>query len=219
MDYTAETSGPTTQIENIMAPAVNGKTDANAVVASLSPFEQQRDMIVGHVVNDYNALTNQAILTKNRVDSANELRHYLKDADGKKTAIQAHVQVATKDLSTVKQRLSVELAKQKIIFELFAIFSVTILVYIVMGSSEYVHIVAVTVLILGILYVLTYNAYRLRTLGNDIGSPTLASLGDMFKGSSQPTTLWPSFFSPPNADGPTATPPSLNTGVIPAATK
>lgn len=205
MDYTAETSGPTTQINNIMAPAVDGKTDANAVIASLTPFDQQRDMIVGHVVNDYNALTNQAILIKNQVESANEIKHYLKDAEGKRTAIQAQVQTATKDLSTTKQQLSVELAKQKIIFELLAIFSITILVYIVMGSSPYVHIVAVTVLVLGILYVLNYNAYRLRTLGDDIGSPTLASLGNIFKGSSDGTTAWwnpASFFSPPNAPTP-----------------
>ena len=208
MDYATEISGSTTQINNIMAPAVDGKTDANAVLASLTPFEQQRESTIGHVINDYNMFTGQAITTKSQVDSVNNMKRYLKDSEGKKSSIQARVQSATKDLGTTKQKLSIELAKQKIVFELLAIFSITIVVYIVMGSSPYVHVVAVTVLILGILYVLTYNAYRLRTLGDDIGSPTLASLGNIFKSNpiiETTDSVWnkiATFFSAPNAPTP-----------------
>ena len=115
MDYATEISGSTTQINNIMAPAVDGKTDANAVLASLTPFEQQRESTIGHVINDYNMFTGQAITTKSQVDSVNNMKRYLKDSEGKKSSIQARVQSATKDLGTTKQKLSIELAKQKML--------------------------------------------------------------------------------------------------------
>jgi hypothetical protein len=59
------------------------------------------------------------------------------------------------------------MAKQKVVFDLFMVFGATIVVYLVFGSSSYVHIIALVVLIIGVVYVLQYNAYRIRLFGND----------------------------------------------------
>lgn len=206
MDYTTEVSGPTNQINNIMAPAVVAK-DTGAVMAQLSPFDQQRDMIVGHIANDYNGMTGEVVQTKNQADSVNDMKRYLKMAESKNKTINASIQDATKGLASSKHKLKVELAKQKIMFEILGILAVTIVVYIVMGSSQYVHGVALLVFVLGILYVLNYNAYRLHAIGSDTGAPALSSLADIFtpKGSVSSDYPWidfASFFSPPNAPTP-----------------
>ena len=189
-----------------MAPAVVAK-DTGAVMAQLSPFDQQRDMIVGHIANDYNGMTGEVVQTKNQADSVNDMKRYLKMAESKNKTINASIQDATKGLASSKHKLKVELAKQKIMFEILGILAVTIVVYIVMGSSQYVHGVALLVFVLGILYVLNYNAYRLHAIGSDTGAPALSSLADIFtpKGSVSSDYPWidfASFFSPPNAPTP-----------------
>jgi len=199
MNYSSEISGPTNRIESITQAIV--PTDTSATIqSSLTPVDQQRDMIVGHMLNDYNNSTSRAVQNKGDVDSANMMKHYLKDAESKNMVIQTGVEKAKNDLKTSKQNLNVELAKQKIVFEILGILGVTIVVYIVLGSSPYVHGVALAVLVLGILYVLNYNAYRLKAIGLDIGSPILSSLSTVFTPPN--TSAWPSLFSPPNAPMP-----------------
>ena len=206
MDYTTEISSPTNHIETI-TQAIAPRDSASSIQANLTPFDQQRDVIVGHMANDYNNLTARAVHNKEDVDSANVMKKYLKEAESKKSVIYSGIESAKGNLKTSKQNLSIELAKQKIVFELLGILSVTIVVYIVMGSSPYVHGVALFVLVFGILYVLNYNAYRLHAIGADLGSPSLSSLGNVFAPSGSPpssSSSWniTSLFSAPNATGP-----------------
>jgi hypothetical protein len=69
------------------------------------------------------------------------------------------------------------MSKQKIVFDLFLIFGATMSVYVLFRSSSYVHIIALVVLVIGILYVLQYNAYRIRLFGLDISAEILPSGG------------------------------------------
>lgn len=206
MDYTTEISSPTNHIESI-TQAIAPKDSASTIQANLTPFDQQRDVIVAHMANDYNNLTGHAVHNKEDVDSANEMKKYLKEAKSKKNVLFSGIENAKGTLKISKENLGIELAKQKIAFELLGILSVTIVVYIVMGSSPYVHGVALFVLVFGILYVLNYNAYRLHAIGTDLGSPSLSSLGNVFTPSGSAPSFsssWnvTSLFSPPNAAGP-----------------
>lgn len=210
MDYTAEFSGPTTLINNIINGPQTGTPDTT--LASLTPLEQERDLIVGHLANDFKQLTSQAVQSKSQVDGINGLRSRIKDLDGKKTSLQGMVQNATSELSSAKQNLNIQLAKQKIAFELLSVFAVTIVIYIMFGSSSYVHMIALVVVVFGFLYILNFNAYRLGAIGEEVGSTTLTFLGKLFipdspnpsisSESSFPNLF--SFFYPPNADGPTS---------------
>ena len=204
MDYTREISGPTARINNI-TQTISPSDNAPILQSQLSPFDEERDIIVNHMANDYNNLTVQTVQTKAHADSANEMKRYLKDAEGKYTSIQENIHSSTKDLSLTKENLHIQMAKQKIMFELLAVLGITVLVYIFMGSSPYVHGVALLVIVVGFLYVLNYNAYRLRALGDDIGSPILSSLAKTFtpNGPRSDSKWWDtSFFSPPNAPTP-----------------
>ena len=207
MNYSSEISGPTNRIESITQAITPSDTSA-AVQADLTPFDQERDIIVGHMAKDYNSGTGNAIRNKGDIDSVNMMKKYLKQAEGKNMILQNGVEKAKSDLITSKQNLSIELAKQKIVFEILGILGVTVIVYITLGSSPYVHGVALAVLIFGIVYVLNYNAYRLHALADSVGSPSLATLGNMLTppSDSKPnfTSSWnpSSFFSAPNAPGP-----------------
>jgi hypothetical protein len=201
MNYSSEISGPTNQINNI-TQAIGPKDTSAIIQSNLTPFDQERDMIVGHMSNDYNNLTGLAIQNKGDIDSANMMKRYLKEAEGKNMVLQSGIETAKTDLKTSKQNLTIEHAKQKIVFEILGILGVTIVVYIVLGSSPYVHGVALGVLVLGIIYVLNYNAYRLQLLGLKLGSPTLESLGKALTPPSGTSWYPSSFFSAPNAPGP-----------------
>ena len=69
------------------------------------------------------------------------------------------------------------MAKQKVVFDLFMVFGATIVVYLVFSSSSYVHIIALVVLIIGVVYVLQYNAYRIHLFGDD-NTPKVSIFSD-----------------------------------------
>ena len=207
MDYSAELSGTTTQIKNIVS-ATSTKTDPVEAQANLTPFDLQRDQIAVHLGNDFNNMTIQALQTQTQVEEIKDVRRRAKAIQGQKTSIQTGIATARSQLSDAQKDLNIQLAKQKIAFELLSVFAVTIIIYIVFGSFSYVHAIALGFLVLGLLYVMNFNAYRLGAIGEDIGSTTLTSIGKTL------TTFMPgsyglpdihSFFSPPNADSPLAT--------------
>jgi hypothetical protein len=199
MDYNAEFKGPT----ELIGITLDGPTPDAAMLTSL---DAERDLIVGHLANDFSVTTSRAIQNKNQVDIANTLRRRVKDVEGKKTSLQGMIASATSDLSSAKQNLNLQLSKQKIAFEMLSVFAITIVIYILFGSSSYVHIIALVVVGLGFLYILTYNAYHLGSIGEDVGSTTLSFLGSLFSSNdsssydSMPTAS--SLFSTANAAGP-----------------
>jgi len=208
MDYTAEVSGPTTQINNIVS-ATSTETDPVEAQSNLTPFDSQRDQIVGHLGNDFDNMTTQAVQTRTQVEEINDVRRRVKAIQGQKTSIQAGIASSTSQLSTAQKDLNIQLAKQKIAFELLSVFAVTIIIYIVLGSFSYVHMIALGFMVLGLLYVMNFNAYRLGAIGEDIGSATLTTLGKTLTSFTPSYLSLPdptSFFSPPNADGPNSMP-------------
>jgi hypothetical protein len=67
--------------------------------------------------------------------------------------------------------------------------------------------IALGFMVFGLLYVMNFNAYRLGAIGEEIGSATLSSIGKTlttFMPGAYGLPDIPSFFSPPNADGPTS---------------
>lgn len=152
------------QLKSIMLTAVP-TANYQGTLQSLTPFEQQRDMVVDQLTKEHTMQTTEAIQTKEKTDIVNQVKRYLKTAESKNSQIKNEVSKEQKEFEVLKKDLQVEMSKQRIVFDLFIVFGVTITIYLLFRSFSFVHGLAAFVLVAGIVYVLNYNAYRLRFFG------------------------------------------------------
>lgn len=152
------------QLKSIMLTAVP-TANYQGTLQSLTPFEEQRDMVVDQLAKEHTMQTTEAVQTKEKTDIVNQVKRYLKTAEGKNSQIKNELTKEQKELEILKKDLQLEMSKQKIVFDLFIVFGITITVYLLFRSFSFVHGLAAFVLVGGIVYVLNYNAYRLRFFG------------------------------------------------------
>ena len=169
MNYASEIEKPTGQLNSIILTAVPS-ANYQGILQSLTPFEEQRDQLVTHLAKDYAMETTRAVDTKDQTDLVNQAKRYLRTAEGKNTQIKTEISKEQKELETLKKDLQVEMSKQRIAFDLFIVFGITITVYLLFRSFSFVHGLAAFVLVAGIVYILNYNAYRLRFFGFGLDS-------------------------------------------------
>jgi hypothetical protein len=159
----------TSRINNIVLASVP-TVNYQGTLQSLYPLDEQRDQEVCHVAQRFNSRTKEMIQTKHETDAVNEAGHYLKNAEGKNSSLKLSIETHKKELEDAKHKLQFHMSRQKIVFDLFLVFGATITVYLLFRSFSFVHILAVIVLVIGILYVLQYNAYRIHLFGDDDSS-------------------------------------------------
>lgn len=176
MDYASEIESPTRQINNSVLAAVP-TPNYQGSIQNLVPFEQQREQTIHHLTHDYDVHTNEMIQTKEQTDLVNQTSRQLKNIQGKNTALKTKIESEKKELAEAKKELQLQMSKQKVVFDLFIVFGATIVVYLLFRSFESVHIIALVVLIAGIVYVLQYNAYRIRIFGDDNSSAIFPDAG------------------------------------------
>ena len=164
MNYGSEIEIPTKQINSAVLSAVPNPNYQGSN-QNLVPFEQQRELTISHLTKEYDAHTQDMAQTKEQTDLVNATSGKLKDIQGRNTAIKTKIQEEQKHLDEAKKELQLQMSKQKIVFDLFLVFGATITVYLLFRSFESVHMIALVVLVVGILYVFQYNAYRLRIFG------------------------------------------------------
>jgi hypothetical protein len=160
----SEIEAPTQQMKSIILSAVPSQ-NYQGILQSLTPFEQQRDQATCTIAKRHHSQTEQAIQTKYDTDLVNQTKRYLKTAESKNTGIKTEIGKETKELEGLKKDLQKEMSKQRIVFDLFIVFGITLTVYLLFRSFSFVHGLAAFVLVAGIVYVFNYNAYRLRFSG------------------------------------------------------
>ena len=183
MNYGSEIETPTQQINNIILAAVPSP-NYQGTLQNIVPFDQQREQTISHLTREYDAHTQEMVQTKEQTDLVNEAGRYLKDVQGKNTTIKTKLESDKKVLDEKKKELQLQLSKQKIVFDLLLVFGATITVYLLFRSFSFVHGLALGVLVIGILYVLQYNAYRIRLFGTDDSSKIHLFSGSNFLPSS-----------------------------------
>lgn len=166
MNYASEVGVPTQQINNNVRSFVPSK-NYQATLQTIQPYEQQRDQVISGLSREYDFHTQEIVQTMEQTEVVNEARRNLKNAQGQNSSIKTKVKEETKELDKAKQELQLQMSKQKVVFDLFMVFGATIVVYLLFRSFEYVHIIALAVLVVGIVYVLQYNAYSIRLFGDD----------------------------------------------------
>lgn len=164
MNYGSEIEAPDQQIRSAVLSAVPNPNYQGSI-QNLVPFEQQREQTVSHLTKEYDVHTQSMAQTKEQTDLVNAASGKLKDIQGRNTAVKTKIQEEQSHLDDAKKELQLQMSKQKIVFDLFLVFGATITVYLLFRSFEYVHMIALVVLVAGILYVFQYNAYRLRVFG------------------------------------------------------
>jgi vacuolar-type H+-ATPase subunit I/STV1 len=166
MNYGSEIELPAQQIRSAVLSAVPNPNYQGSI-QSLVPFEQQREQTISHLTKEYDAHTRDMVQTKEQTDLVNESSRKLKNIQGKNTSIKTKIHEEQKHLDEAKKELQIQMSKQKIVFDLFLVFGATIVVYLLFRSFAFVHMIALVVLVVGILYVFQYNAYRIRIFGFD----------------------------------------------------
>jgi hypothetical protein len=164
MNYASDIEKPSEQIKSIILTAVP-TANYQGTLQSLTPFEEQREQVVNQLTTFHTMETNQAVQTKDQTDLVNQTKRYLRTAEGKNTQIRTEIEKERKDLDSLKKDLQREMSKQRIAFDLFIVFGITLSVYLFFRSFSFVHGLAAFVLVAGIVYILNYNAYRLRFFG------------------------------------------------------
>jgi hypothetical protein len=175
MNYASEVGVPTQQINNNVRSFVPSK-NYQATLQTIQPYEQQRDQVISGLSREYDFHTQEIVQTMEQIEVVNEARRNLKNAQGQNSSIKTKVKEETKELDKAKQELQLQMSKQKVVFDLFMVFGATIVVYLLFRSFEYVHLIALAVLVVGIVYVLQYNAYSIRLFGDDDSTFTEADL-------------------------------------------
>jgi hypothetical protein len=167
----------TSQINNIMLAAVP-TANYQGTLNDLKPLEANRDMVVSSLASDFTNITNQMLQTKDQVDSVNSTNRFLKQARTKNDHITSEIESKKKELQASNAELQKQLARQKIVIDMFWVFGITIIIYILFRGTSYVHILATIVLLAGFVYVILYNAYRLHisSTSNPSASATVPSL-------------------------------------------
>jgi hypothetical protein len=166
----------TSKINNIVLASIP-TANYQGTLQSLYPLEEQRDQEVCHMAQRFNSQTKEMVQTKHEADAVNEAGQLRKNAEGKNSSLKSSIQSRQKELLEAKHELQFQMSRQKIVFDLFLVFGATITVYLLFRSFSFVHILAVIVLVVGILYVLQYNAYRLRISGVSDSSKILPFSG------------------------------------------
>ena len=167
----------TSQINNIMLAAVPS-ANYQGTLNDLKPLEAHRDTIVSNTGSEFNFHTHQMLQTKDQVDSVNTANRYLKQAREKNKHIESEIETKKKELDASKAELHKQLARQKVVIDMFWVFGITLVIYILFRGTSYVHIIATIVLLIGFVYVVVYNAYRvhLSSISNPSASVTIPSL-------------------------------------------
>ena len=176
MNYASEIQLPTRQINNSVLSIVPSQK-YEATLQGIQPYEQQREQTISGLTREYDFHTQEITQTMEQTEVVNEARRNLKSAQGQNSGIKTKIKEETKQLDKAKQELQLQMAKQKVVFDLFMVFGATIVVYLVFSSSSYVHIIALVVLIIGVVYVLQYNAYRIHLFGDD-NTPKVSIFSD-----------------------------------------
>jgi hypothetical protein len=166
MNYASEIQLPTRQINNSVLSIVPSN-NYQATLQAIQPYEQQRDQVISGLSREYDFHTQDITHTMEQTEVVNEARRDLKNAQGQNTGIKTKISEETKQLDKAKEELKLQMAKQKVVFDLFMVFGATIVVYLLFRSFEYVHLIALAVLVIGIVYVLQYNAYSISIFGDD----------------------------------------------------
>lgn len=109
----------------------------------------------------YNEKTSQMIQTKQETEAVNTTHALLESAHHDHEQVHTAVDSTQKTLSNAEKDLQEALAKQKVVLSLFVLFGATMLVYVAFRGSEYVHVYALVVLGLGVLYIFETSAFRL----------------------------------------------------------
>ena len=230
--YMKEFADSTTAINNIVAAAPSAPIKQNNL-ASIDPLNTWRDDIMGHIASDYNDITRHAITAKDQTESAALIKNHLSGSQGAKAELNDKISKATLYAQQTKQEYRFQVEKQKAIFDLLMVFGLTIGVYVILGSNSNVHIIALLVLLAGLMYVVLYHAYRLKSSSTSMMSVISGVLfnADFAKtlanaqSSEMPGTLPPSSLgSPTTPPGAPVTPlikapPSLNKAATPSASK
>jgi len=230
--YMKEFGDSTAAINNIVVAAPSAPIKQNSL-ASIDPLNTWRDDIVGHIADDYNTITRHALVSKDQSDSSDLIGIQLSATQSARDALQDKITKATAYAQQTKQEYRFQAEKQKAIFDLLAVFGITIGVYVVLASNPNVHIIALLVLLAGLMYVILYHAYRLKLPGTSMMTVISGILfnADFAKtlattqSSELPGTLPPSSLgSPTTPPGAPVTPganppPSLKTTATPAASK
>ena len=166
MNYGSEIQLPTRQINNSVLSIVPSQ-QYETTLQAIQPYEQQREQAISGLTKEYDFHTQEVVQTMEQTEVVNETRRHLKHAQGQNSGIKTKIQEETKQLDKAKHELQVQLSKQKIVYDLFIVFGVTIVVYLMFSSSPYVHMIALVVLTVGVVYVLQYNAYRISLFSDD----------------------------------------------------
>lgn len=160
MDLATEFESSTRQINSIIMAAVPSP-NYQGDLTTLNPFEKQRDQIINHLEDSYNSQTLEMVQTKEQTDIANNVRRQVNKSENEHRAVQSKVENAEINLKKSKEILQHQLAKQQIVINLFWVLGSTLLVYIFLKSSPYVHVLALIVLVVGFAYVLQNKNLRL----------------------------------------------------------
>jgi len=176
MNYASELELPTRQINNSVKAIVPSQT-YEATLQAIQPYEQQREQTISGLSRNYDFHTQEIVQTMDQTEAVNETRRHLKSAQGQNSGIKNKIKDETKQLDKAKEELQLQMSKQKVVYDLFIVFGATIVVYIMFSSSPYVHIIALVILIIGVVYVLQYNAYSIRLFGDDYTAKVSISSG------------------------------------------
>jgi hypothetical protein len=166
MNYGSEIQLPTRQINNSVLSIVPSQK-YEATLQAIQPYEQQREQTISGLTKEYDFHTQEVVQTMEQTEVVNETRRHLKHAQGQNSGIKTKIQEETTQLDKAKEELQIQMSKQKIVYDLFIVFGITIVVYLMFSSSPYVHVIALVVLTIGVVYVLQYNAYSIRIFSDD----------------------------------------------------
>ena len=195
-----ELDAPTRQINNIVLAAIP-TPNYQGTLNDLKPLEAQRDMIVSHLGDEYNSHTREMVQTKDQVDAVNTANRYVKTVSEKNKRIAREIENKQQELDVSNTELQKQLARQKVVIDIFWVLGITIVVYMLFRSFSFVHILAAIVLVVGIVYVVVYNAYRLHLSSNTNPSATatvpspIPNPSEWWNAVSQGTNSIRSFFS------------------------
>jgi hypothetical protein len=160
MQY-SELDAPGQAISSIMR-AVVPSPNYQTTIQELTPVETQRDLTFAHLIHAFETGTTEAVQTKDQTDAIRKAETMLHETERDGHRIHSELYREKSELEKATADLQVQMAKEKIVIDIFWVFGATLLTYLLFHSFAYVHVFASLVLVGGIVFILNTSPYKLK---------------------------------------------------------
>ena len=168
MNYAALTD----TIMNVVKSAVPENSDTTKY-SEIPEVDKQRDLIVSHLKSTYDGDTNHQLSAKEFVDTAKTYKNMMMSEEGEREKLTRKMKELESQISANKDELESSLKVKRVLQILLVTAVITLGIYIVGGSFQFVHTLAFFVLLAGLMAVLYSRGEKTEWIMPDM------KLGDM----------------------------------------